>query len=153
MAEQTSGEGEVHEASMWYAYSCGNNTDGVQRRDFRIMSLDQPCGCGVFTEGYCMNLKSFWTRVVLEREMVNGKRTYRAQHDAPTDGRYVAFFIDIKFKALDDNSHFTRPHILGNKIIPVDKPGQLEFTTEVSVWPNTFPFPPCEGAGCDGPMV
>lgn len=46
-------EGEVHEASMWYAYSCGNNTDGTQRRDFRIMSLDEPCACGIFQEGTC----------------------------------------------------------------------------------------------------
>jgi PhoPQ-activated pathogenicity-related protein len=31
---------DVFEASMWYAYSCGTNPDGIQRRDFRMVSLD-----------------------------------------------------------------------------------------------------------------
>ena len=43
--------GEVYEASMWYAYSCGNNSDGVSRRDFRVMSLDNPCTCGIMADG------------------------------------------------------------------------------------------------------
>lgn len=85
-------------------------------------------------------------------EVVNGKRTFRAKMDAPDDGRFVAFMIDVKYKGIDD-SHFSRPHKLGNKILPVDKPGRLEFTTEVSVWPNTFPFAPCQGETCDGSMV
>ena len=49
--------GEVHEASVWYAYSCGTNPDGIKRRDFRLASLDYPCECGVFAQGYCVNGK------------------------------------------------------------------------------------------------
>merc|ERR1719486_43365 len=56
--------GTVKSASMWYAYSCGNNGH-VKRRDFRIMHMDDPCHCGISAQGYCANLKSFWTRVEL----------------------------------------------------------------------------------------
>lgn len=142
------GEGEVHKAAMWYAYSCGTNPDGVQRRDFRIMSLDNPCTCGTISDGYCFNLKSMWTEVILEPEVnIDGKRVYRAQMDAPTDGRYVAFFIDIKYEKVELNK--------GKKVqgLPYDKPGQLDFTTEVSVWPNTFPYPECSGEGCHGSLL
>lgn len=138
--------GTVHEASVWWAYSCGTNADGVKRRDFRIMSLDNPCECGVASDGYCVNLKSFWTQETLNEEMVDGKRTYRAQLEAPTDGRYVAFFIDIKYQEK------SFPLAKGGGI-PYDKPGQLEFTTEVSVWPNTFPYEACEGEGCAGYLL
>ncbi len=48
--------GIVHEALVWYAYSCGTNVDGKLRRDFRIASIDKPqnpeepknCGCGLY---------------------------------------------------------------------------------------------------------
>jgi hypothetical protein len=32
--------------------------------------------------------------------------------------------------------------------IPIDFPGKLAFTTEVSVWPQTFPYPECTGKVC-----
>lgn len=148
------GEGEVHEASMWWANSCGNNTDGIPRRDFRIMSLDSPCVCGIEAEGYCANMQSWWTREILDVEMVDGVRTYRASRPAPTDGTYTAFMIDIKYEKLEkDHSHFFLPHKLGNKILPVDKPGQIEATTEVSVVPNTFPYEDCYGETCSDHMV
>ena len=80
-----------------------------------------------------------------------GKRTYRAKMDAPGDGRYVAFMIDVKYKEMDAiNFHFDH---MGNNKIPVDKPGRLEFTTEVSVWPNTFPYADCYAEGCNGAML
>ena len=149
-------KGEVYEASMWYAYSCGQDANGIHLRDFRIMSVADPCTCGIASDGYCANLKSGWTRVLLDQEIVNGKRTYRAQMAAPADGRYVGFLIDVKYKELPGMSTFTpifdRKH-KGNKHLPVDKPGRLEFTTEVSIWPNTFPYADCSGTGCTGHMV
>ncbi|CAE7661805.1 aprA [Symbiodinium microadriaticum] len=125
------GEGSVHKASMWWAYSCGNNPDGVKRRDFRIMSLDSPCECGVDSDGYCINLKSFWTEEELSVTV------------DPGDGRYVAFFIDIKYEQRKEN-------LTG---LPHDKPGQLEFTTEVSIWPNTFPYEDCKAESCAGQLL
>jgi len=160
--------GDVYEASMWWAYSCGTNPDGTKRRDFRICSLDTPCHCGIGYDGYCANLKSFWTRVILTPEIVNGKRVYRAQKDAPGDGRWVAFFIDIKYKEDTPTQYqaLYRPNPTnnnrlpkqlqnhpGNHLIPVDKPGRLEFTTEVSIWPDTFPYADCSGTGCTGELL
>jgi hypothetical protein len=145
------GEGTVHKATMWYAYSCGTNSDGIQRRDFRIMSLDSPCTCGMESDGYCFNLKSMWTEVLLEPEVnTDGVRQYRAQMTAPDDGRYVAFFIDIKYEKIDLNKRGKGEGVQG---LPYDKPGQLDFTTEVSVWPNTFPYPDCAGEGCHGVLL
>jgi len=157
--------GEVYEASMWWAYSCGTNTDGTKRRDFRICSLDTPCHCGIGYDGYCANLKSIWTREILQPEIVNGKRTYRAFKEAPGDGRWVAYFVDVKYKEPNaaqfqalykPNVNSKLPKQLqsaGNKLIPVDKPGRLEFTSEVMIWPNTFPFADCVGEGCAGLLL
>lgn len=138
--------GTVHRASMYYAYSCGKNPDGVQRRDFRIMSLDDPCECGQASDGMCFNLKSMWTNQTLVEEInVEGQRQYRAQMDAPGDGRYVAFFIDIKYEKVEFSNSLQG--------LPYDKPGQLEFTTEVSVWPNTFPYDDCNADSCSGVLL
>mmetsp|Transcript_8284 Transcript_8284/g.12359 ORF Transcript_8284/g.12359 Transcript_8284/m.12359 type:complete len:247 (+) Transcript_8284:44-784(+) len=141
--------GEVFEASMWYGYSCGTNADGTKRRDFRIMHMDNPCECGISAQGYCLNLKSFWTRVMLEGTVTeDGKRQYTAHMDAPEDGRWVAYFIDIKYKAPRRDDLY-----VGKDILPKDKYGRLEFTSEVSIFPNTFPYEECTGQGCAGSVV
>ncbi len=146
--------GTVHEARVWWAYSCGTNPDGVKRRDFRIVTLDQPregidkpyeCECGIFDAkdgGYCANLKSTWSHETLTQEIVSGKRTYRANVPPPGDGRYVAFFIDISYgKPKSDKDK-------DGGFFPKDLAMRLQFTTEVSVMPNTFPY---EGCGVDNP--
>jgi len=151
--------GEVYEASVWYAHSCGTNPDGIKRRDFRIMSLDSAlpddpsrCECGIFSDGYCLNMKSWWTREVLEPTIVDGARVYTAHRPAPLDGRYVAYFIDIKYVEEPVAGVGRTGHEWCN-FIPCDKPGRLEFTTEVSVWPDTFPYPDCSGETCTGSLV
>jgi PhoPQ-activated pathogenicity-related protein len=164
---QTNGEitatlddiGTVHSATMYWGYSCGNNFDNkienkpTKRRDFRMMSMDEKCMCGVYSDGYCMNLRSFESSTELTATIEDGKRVYRAHVEAPEDGRYVAYFIDIKYEKNPEVTTLAglEPHIPG--ILPVDAPGQLCFTTEVSVWPNTFPYEDCSGAGCTDHMV
>lgn len=143
------GNGRVHSAHVWHAYSCGANPDGIQRRDFRIMSLDNPCKCGMESDGYCLNTQSFWNSTELEQTIDNGHRTYRALVAPPADGRYVAFFIDIKYEKLKIN-HYDGER---NGGLPKDLPGRLEFTTEVSILPNTFPYDECEGQGCAGKLL
>jgi len=139
--------------------------------------MDNPCACGPFAEGYCANLKSVWNKKSLEPTLVKGKRTYSAKLDAPEDGRWVAFMIDFKFKnpnipagldptdlnkiwksdantpagkiALEYSRYFENfggfPHDFGHF---------HEFTTEISVFPDTFPYPDCNGAECGAaPLV
>jgi len=176
--------GIVHEASVWFAYSCGHNVgnelnDGGNRRDFRVAMLDQPCDCGISSDGTCANLKSFWRKEVLNETIVRGQRTYSALMETPSDGRYVAYMIMISYMkpVITDSSSSpslpfgpdaaeservwgpskadkgkgqrnlqTRPDIIPP--IPHDLRGRLDATTEVSVWPDTFPYPDCTGLAC-----
>ena len=168
-------EGKVHSATMWYAHSCGQNAwdNNKKRRDFRIAHLDSPCTCGPVADGYCVNLKTFWSKKELEMKEVHGKRTYTAHVDTPTDGTWTAFFIEFKFNSnhsvkMDLNSikkqmlaDPRRPNNIAARARPLfpdfggfphDFGGFFEFTTEVSVWPNTFPYPECSGAACGGQL-
>jgi len=101
----SSGRGmpEVEEVNAWWAYSCGTNTDApsLPRKDFRVISVDNPCKCGVAYDGNCLNLRSFWTKETLQPTSVDGsKATYSAHYDPPADGRYVAYFIEVTYKKL-----------------------------------------------------
>jgi len=153
---QTTGEivatlnhvGIVKQARVWYAFSCGNNPDGKKRRDFRCINLDSPCACGFTNDGKCVNTKSFWTPKLLEPTKVNGKRTYSAKLDAPEDGRWVAYFIDVVYAKGPKDALLPNKELLPG-FVPRDLAGRLQFTTEVSVFPNSFPYPGC-GIGNDG---
>ena len=163
-------EGIVHSATLWWAHSCGENANdgGTKRRDFRIAHMDNPCTCGPYIAGYCVNLKTFWKKTELEMTMVNGKRTYTAHVDTPTDGTWTAFFVDLKFNSKHggginwenvaktikrDPSRLSpaakaRPVFPDFGGFPHDLGGFFEFTSEVSVIPQTFPYPDCSGTGC-----
>jgi len=104
---------------------------------------------------------------------VDGKRTYSAKLDAPGDGRWIAYFIDFKFH----NKHAFPLDIMAmyKDMIPnkqkegvrfTDKYGFddfggfphdfgrfFEFTTEVSVWPQTFPYEGCTNEECPNRLV
>jgi len=166
-------DGIVHTADVWWAYSCGANSfdNGKFRRDYRVAHLDNPCGCGLFAEGYCANINAKWMKKELTATTVNGLRTYTAQLDAPTDGRWVAFFIDFKFVnkhafPLDVESLYKRAvrrpedETPGSRIdrenfggFPHDFGRFFEFTTEVSVFPNTFPYEDCHGEACGNRLL
>lgn len=169
-------EGKVHSATLWYAYSCGVNAwdNNVYRRDYRVAHMDNPCSCGLAAGGYCANLKSVWNKKTLEVVEVDGKRTYSAKMDAPDDGRWVAFFIDFKFfnknaftfdiahmyKEMKPNTEktgvrFTQNYDFAENFggFPHDFGRFYEFTTEVSVWPQVFPYEDCHNEGCPNRMV
>jgi len=155
----------VHSATAWFAYSCGVNTwdNNKFRRDFRIAHLDNPCSCGLYAAGYCAAMRSvFWSKQELNSTMVHGKRTYTAQFDAPDDGRWVAFLIDFRFvnkhafptsinefyqQYLDSKPLKTNPEQAWGGF-PNDLGRWFAFTTQVSVWPNTFPYEDCTGEDC-----
>lgn len=161
--------GVVDEVNAWYSYSCGvnNNTTDI-RRDYRAVTLDAPCNCGVASGVNCLNLKTLWTKVKLEEVVVNNKKTYSYHRDAPEQG-WVAYFIEVRYKShkplaneavvqsADDSA--TR---LTNKLqkaedlkklsyklsdfpFPTDFKGDLVFTTQVSIFPQTYPFADCVG--------
>jgi len=146
--------GVVHEAHVYWAYSCGYNAwdNNKMRRDFRVAMLDDPCTCGIAADGNCANVQSMWSKKLLEPTVVRGKRTYSAYVEPPTDGRWVAFFIDIKYKrsalAPDNDNHYDE-----KGFFPHDLAGRLEFTTEVSILPMKFPYPDCSGDTCNAPLL
>jgi len=156
--------GIVYEADVLYGYSCGNNAkDGVMRRDFRVANLDSPCKCGISNaDGYCANFKSFFKKQKLEASIVRGRRTYSTVLEGATDGRYLAYFIDIKYRRdLLDIPTVEQQRLEEEQLkifnregyIPKDLAFRLEFTSEVSVFPDTFPYADCQGAGCKGYLL
>lgn len=130
-------------ATMWYAKTC-NKGAAKTRRDFRFMSLDDPCECGFAKDGTCYNLQAFkWSKIPLEAQEDG---TYVAHMDSDPDGRWTAFFIDFTFEVMEKKTS-------GLGGWPYDTPGALDFTTEVSVWPDTFPFEDCVGEECYGELL
>ena len=99
------------------------------------------------------------------------QRTYKALIEPPSDGRWVTFFIDIRFHNKDahpidpaelfknvkrDRSKMTVAQKLALDNwggFPHDFVRDFAFTTEVSVMPNTFPYPDCNGADCGSRLV
>lgn len=130
--------------------------EGNKRRDFRFLNLDDPCTEGIAQDGNCLNLRVFWKFEDLSPVAGSNGLTYVAHHDTPTDGTFAAFFIDVKYtKDPLDNSEIKGPRLVDMwpEFIPRDAPGQLEFTSEVSIVPNTFPFADCSGSGCAGVLL
>jgi hypothetical protein len=154
------------QAHMWFAKTCNlDNLDtGLpQRRDFRLMNLDNPCNCGIDSDGTCINLKAFkWSKKELSPQEDG---SYIAHMDVDLDGKYTAFFIDFTFDNESEEFYFDKsntPKFNDNNGVkyegkvgdwPYDKPGYLDFTTEVSVVPNTFPFSDCSGVDCYGTLL
>jgi len=151
--------------TMWYARTCG--LESPARRDFRLLNLDDPCQCGVAFDGQCLNQEaSRWYSLPLAP---NSKGQYVAHVDA-VEGQWTAFFIDFTFPYSDNEEPYRYsvpqrgPDSVGPRsrffkaadslhTWPRTYPGQLDFTTEVSVWPNTFPFEDCHDEGCYGTLL
>jgi PhoPQ-activated pathogenicity-related protein len=134
---------EVLRVRKFWATTCASSP----RRDFRFLNIDEPCECGYSADGYCLNTQVTWQSELL-RPVVPGGRTYVAKHEAPTDGTWAAFFIDVQYK---------QSFMLGSNwapgFIPKDRKGQMEFTTEVSVVPQTYPYEDCRGLSCYGTLT
>lgn len=60
---------KVANVTMWYAKSC-NKGNAAARRDFRFMTLDDPCECGFSQDGTCLNLQAFkWSSTPLTAQV------------------------------------------------------------------------------------
>jgi len=132
-----------------------NGTSGQGRRDFRFLNLDDPCESKIVSDGTCLNTKVLWQFEELSAIVDDaGTVTYEAKHTAPTDGTFVAFMVDVTYdKDPITGEGYANPKDYFPDFIPRDAPGKLEFTTEVSIVPDTFPFEDCSGVGCYGVLV
>jgi len=133
---------------LWHSTTCNG-----ERRDYRIINLDDPCTCGVkVDEGYCSNLRVLWSSEVLE-ETEPGSLTWIAHQEPPADGKWTAFFVAVQFDG-QKPANFT-PNFPGIDLKQKDHEleGMYEFTTLVSIVPNTFPFDDCHGEGCYGHLL
>ena len=72
-----------------------------------------------------------------------GSLTWVAHQRPPIDGRWKAFFVDLQFDSI----------IHKEAGWPSGRDGILEFTTSISIVPDTFPFEECQGAECLGELV
>lgn len=108
------------------------------------------------------NLKSFYNTEILNVTYVNGHRTYHTVRDAPTDGRWVAYFIDVKYRntpTLPAKTSGTRKETNFDNVselrgfIPTDFARRLEFTSEVSIFPTAYAYADCTGESCGSTLV
>lgn len=134
---------------MWNAQTCNH-----KRRDFRIVNIDDPCHCGIGKAGiisgkvgYCLNIQILWSKTVLQPDP-SFSNIYKANLPLNKDGNWDAFFIDVTY---EKDEAIVGPSNLSSW--PYTEPGNLEFTTEVSIWPNTFPYSDCSGAECYGTLL
>jgi len=126
---------------MWHAKTCN-----TERRDFRLLNADEPCTCGIHIDGLplgssCVNLAVLWTATELQ-ETFPGSKTWLAVMDPDIMGRWTAFFVDLQFPGPEHGRGW-----------PIGYDGTFEFTTTVSIVPETFPFEECHGEECLGTIV
>ena len=98
-------------------------------------------------ENLCGNLLVLWRPQVLD-ETSPGSLKWIAHKDPPTEGRWTAFFVDMQYEG--DTPKVSPPNPQG---WPIGKNGIYDFTTTVSIVPNTFPYAECFDADCFGALV
>jgi len=117
------------------AYNVSTLDDMPRRRDFRLISGDTPANpckyvkVDVFGKA-CLRPILWWPYNATNL----GSNTWRMEMPTPAPGFWTGLLGEL---------HFAGP-----------TPGtEYILTTQVSVFPNTFPFPPCSGQSCMGDLV
>ena len=72
-----------------------------------------------------------------------GSFTWVAHMPAPTSGQWTAFFVDLQFSGPNG----------GDKGWPAGEDGTYEFTSAISIVPDTFPVEECQDQACLGELV
>lgn len=113
------------------AYAKSPTGVSAGRRDFRWAAINASW-CIVKVFGACVR-PVIWKTTLKYVTQINAT-TWQAQMDAPTDGTWLGFMVEMQW-----------PNPSG--------PDDFYFTTPVSVIPNTKPFAPCSGAECRGYLI
>ena len=144
------GDTKPHAVHMWHATTCN-----AARRDFRLINLDSPCTCGIDVKGKCLNLKISWAKTKLE-EQTDRPGIYVASQDEPAVG-WTAFFVDVNYNSkrpsLVETKLWQGERFLEEVSWPIDWDHKYEFTTLVSIVPNSFPYPTCKSPNCPSNLV
>jgi hypothetical protein len=86
--------------------------------------MDRGCESGPASDGLTIESAS----------AQDGLFYYQAKATPPANGNWVGFFFEVQY--------------------PGPGPSDYRLTTQVSIVPRTYPFPPCgTGAACEGPLV
>merc|ERR1711997_753018 len=96
------------DAVIWHGRSCGKNGK-TQRRDFRMITLDKPCDCGVPSGEYCLNLRSLWTPIkdLQPVEMNDTYAMYTANPPEYSEDYWEAFLIGLKVRIFETDNEET----------------------------------------------
>lgn len=112
--------------------------DDQGRRDFRLVKGDtkaDPCHfipVKIFGEACVNPVLWFWLELEQQRD-AEGNYVYTAFLPPPPKGRYRALFVDMQY--------------------PGPNLSTFRMSTQVNIFPNTFPFPKCQGKQCLGQLV
>jgi len=138
--------------NLWHSSTCMAHAN--KRKDFRLVNYDSPCTCGIQYEHYCVNLAVLWTSIQL-KETSPGSLTWVARWPAPTTGQWSAFFVDLQFEG--PPPHYGQPpsdpDTSHDSSWPWGHDGTFQFSTAISIVPDTFPVDDCQGAECLGTLV
>ncbi len=117
---------------MHYATTLDNKT-----RDFRLVTAPPPAKChGVVLKGECIHPVLWYGKELTPSASLassSGESKYIATRDPPANGAWTAFFVELQYPGFHNTTFHT--------------------TSEVSIVPFTYPFPPCHGAGCNLTIV
>eukprot|EP01084_Bolivina_argentea_P145193 254544_1 len=149
---------QIQSAKVWHGRSCWND-----RRDFRLVNLDSPCRCGVGGNGgYCINLESvFLPYGISAVSMDSETAVYEAGPSKDPTLHWSGHMISIRVKFFDAEHPWFWPsscdknekdNLDDDRLFLVSY-GEMQFTTQVSIMPQTFPYADCQDAGCYGTLV
>lgn len=111
-------------------------TPDAGRRDFRLVSGNTPANpckyINVTIFGQACLRPILWVGETIAPVSAN---TYKLTQPLPPVGYYRAFLAELYYKG-PEGSNTT-----------------FQLTTQASIIPNTYPYLPCQGAACMGPLV
>jgi hypothetical protein len=166
---------KVMRVRKYYSQSCEDTPK--TRRDFRFLTMDNPCSCGIqIDESDCLNTRVWWKSERVKPTHI-GSNKYVAHLEKPANGQWGAFFVDVVFRNEFDKDEeeeddqlaeleneatlkdmqlkFDRKHPLHlfPGWLPKTKAGHLRFTSEVSIVPDIFPYDDCYMETCKGTLL